>query len=142
MVYATFLLPVWPEIAVGGLFLPVMRVLRCVVTTHQQTVAECYGASADDRNTTSGSTGSEYSTSQITGSTLLSSRGFRIVELCESDDSRPICGLRQTGSGCLSTGSSFSRPEVAVCGPDTATPITPSVKEFSVSTPSPLLSSI
>jgi len=42
-----------------------------------------------------------------------------------------ICGFRQTGSGCLSTGSSFARPEVVFSVPDTATPITPSVKEFS-----------
>jgi len=35
----------------------------------------------DDWNTTSGSTGSEYSTSQVTGSTFLPYRGFRIVDL-------------------------------------------------------------
>ena len=53
-----------------------------------------------------------------------------------------ICGFRQTGSGCLSTGSSFLRPDMASSDPDTATPMTPIVKEFSVSTSSPLLLSI
>jgi len=28
-----FLLPVWPEMAVSGLFSPVIRVLRCIVTS-------------------------------------------------------------------------------------------------------------
>ena len=32
-VSAIFLLPVWPQIAVGGLFSPVLRVLRCVVAS-------------------------------------------------------------------------------------------------------------
>jgi len=34
------------------------------------------------------------------------------------------------------------RPEVVSSGPDTATSMTPIVKEFAVSTPSPLLLSI
>jgi len=37
---------------------------------------------------------------------------------------------RNSGSSCLSNGSSFARPEVASSGPDTATPITPSVVFF------------
>jgi len=54
--------------------------------SRQQNGAECYGTSADDPNTTSGSTGNEYSMSQVTGSTFLPctflpSRGFRIVDL-------------------------------------------------------------
>jgi len=39
----------------------------------------------------------------------------------------------------LSTGNSFASLEVASSGPDRATLVTPSVKEFCVSTPSPLL---
>ena len=35
MFSAIFLLPVWPETAVGGLFLSVMRVLHCVVASRQ-----------------------------------------------------------------------------------------------------------
>jgi len=50
---------------------------------------------------------------------------------------RDICGFSQTVSGCLSTGSSFARSGVASFGPDRATPIMLSVKEFSVSTQSP-----
>jgi len=50
--------------------------------SRQQTGAECYGTSGDDRNTTSGSMGSDYLTSQVTGSTLPLSGGFRIVN-CE-----------------------------------------------------------
>jgi len=46
------------------------------VRSRQQT-----GTSADNQNTTSGSTGSEYSTSQVTGSTFLMSSGFRVVVL-------------------------------------------------------------
>jgi len=76
-----------------------------MLRSRQQTGTECYGTPVDDRNTTSGSTGSEYSTSRVTGSTFLPSRGFHIVHL-SSDVS--ICGFRQTGSGCLSTGSSFA----------------------------------
>ena len=98
-------------------------------------VAECYRTSADDRSATSGSTESEYSTLQITRSTFLPYKGFRIVDMRVHTGS--ICVFRQTGNGCLSTGSSFARWEVAPSGPDAATSITPSAKEFSVSTPSP-----
>jgi len=101
--------------------------------SRQQTVA------ADDLNTTSCLTGSEYSTSQVTGSTFLSSRrGFRIVDL--RVQTAVFVVSVKTGSGCLSTGRSFARPEVAFSGRDTATPITPRVNEFSVSTPSPHIS--
>jgi len=55
--------------------------VRVTLRSRHLTGAECYGTSADDRNTTSGSTGSEYSTSQVTGSTFLPSRGFRVVGL-------------------------------------------------------------
>ena len=65
----------------------------------QQTGAECYGTSAHDRNTTSGSTGSKRSTSQVTGSTFLPSTGFRIVDLRVQMSKRlavgslhPLCG--------------------------------------------------
>jgi len=34
-VFAIFLLPVWPEMAVSGLYSPVMRALRCVVTSRR-----------------------------------------------------------------------------------------------------------
>jgi len=44
------------------------------------TGAECYGTSADDRNTNSGSMENEYSTSVI-GSTFLPSPNFWIVDL-------------------------------------------------------------
>ena len=74
MVFAIFLLLVWPITAVGNLFAPVMRVLHCVVTSGLAT-------SADDRNTTSCSTGSEYWTSHIIKRTFLPSRGFRIVDV-------------------------------------------------------------
>ena len=57
------------------------RNARITLRSHQQTGTECYETSANDRNTTSGSTGSEYSTSQVTESTLLPSRGFWIVDL-------------------------------------------------------------
>jgi len=115
--------------AVGGLFSPVMRVLRCVgasrlaqnATGRQPTTAILYFR-----------TGSEYSASQVTESTFLPSRGFRFVDLRPASSDGNICGFRQTGSGCLSTGSSLARPEVASSGPDTATPMTPSVKDFSV----------
>ena len=117
---------------------PIFARNACItLRSRQQTGAECYGTSADDWNTTSASAEkNEYSTSHVTGSTFLQSRCFRIVDL--RVQTAP-CGFRQTGSGCLSTGSSFARPEVASSGPYTATPVTPSVKEFSVSTPSPLL---
>jgi len=72
---------------------------RITLRSRQQTGAECYRTSADDRNTT-GSTGSEYSTSQVTGSTFLSSRGFCIVDL-RVPTAVLVCGFRQTGSGSL-----------------------------------------
>ena len=55
--------------------------VRVTLRSRHLTGAECYGTSADDRNTTSGSTGSEYSTSQVTGSTFLPLRGFGFVDL-------------------------------------------------------------
>ena len=57
------------------------RNARITLRSRKQTCAECYGSSADDRNTIYGSTGSEYSTSQVTGSNILPSRGFQIVDL-------------------------------------------------------------
>jgi len=57
------------------------RSTRITLHSRQQTGAECYGTLADDRNTTSGSMESEYSTSQVTGSSFLTDRGFRIVDL-------------------------------------------------------------
>ena len=64
----------WPIFARNARIRPTLR-------SRQQTGAECYRTSADDRNTTSGSTGSEYSTSQVTGSNFLPFRGFRVVDL-------------------------------------------------------------
>ena len=115
------------------------RNARITLRIRQETGTECYGASADDRNTTSGSTGCEYSTSRVTGSTFLLSRCFRIADL-------PV----QTTVFAVSVKSEMvvSRPEVVlrdrkwIPPAHTATPITPSMKEFSVSTPSPLLLSI
>jgi len=109
-----------------GVFSPVMRVLRCVVPSK---VAQ----SATGRQPTTGmllrgSTGNEYSMSHVTGGTFLPSRSFQIVNVRDQTAVDPsICGFRQTGSGCLSSGSSFVRPEVASSGPVTTTPITPSV---------------
>jgi len=69
-------------LARNGCRWPIFARNACI-TLHrrQKTGAECYGTSADDRNTTSGSTGNEYSTSQMTGSTLLQSRGVLIVDV-------------------------------------------------------------
>jgi len=66
----------------------------------------------------------------------------RLSDCWYASSDSSICVFRQTGSSCLSIGSSFARPEVASSGQDRATPITPTVKEFSVSTASPLLLSI
>jgi len=66
-------------VAFGGLFSPVSA--RITLRSRQKTGAECYGTSANDRNTTSGSTGSEYLTSYLTGSTFLSSICFQIVDM-------------------------------------------------------------
>jgi len=49
--------------------------------SHQLTGRECYGTSADDRNTTSCSMRREYLTLKVAGSTFLPSRGFWIVDL-------------------------------------------------------------
>jgi len=119
--------------AVGGLFSPVMRVLRCVgasrlaqnATGRQPTTAILYFR-----------TGSEYSALQVTGSTFLPSRSFPIVDLRVQMAVFALSVKPEVVP--LSMRSSFARPEVASFGPDTATPITPSVKEFSVWTPSPL----
>jgi len=78
------------------------RIARITLRSCQQTGAERYKTSADDRNnTTSGSTGSEYSTLRVTGSTFLPSRGFRIVDL-----------QVQTAVFAVSV-----KPEVVVCRP-------------------------
>jgi len=111
------------------------RNARITLRSRQQTGEECYGTSADDWNTTFGSTGSEYSTTQVTGSTFLQFRGFRIVDL----RAQTAFAVSVKPEVVVSIGSSFARPEVVSSGPDTATPITPSVKEFFVLTLSPLL---
>jgi len=51
-----------------------------MLRSRQQTGAEYYGTSADDRNTTSSPMGSEYSTSQVTDRTFLPLTGIRIVD--------------------------------------------------------------
>jgi len=64
--------------------------------------AQTPGTSDDDRNTTSGSTGSEHSTLKVTGSTFLPSRDIRIV-----------CRRVQTAVFPVSV-----KPEVVVCRPE------------------------
>jgi len=53
------------------------------ITPHSRwrTGAEYYRTSTDNWSTASSSTGSEYSTSQVTGSTLMPFRGFQVVDL-------------------------------------------------------------
>jgi len=59
-------------LASNGCWWPIFaRNARSTLRSRQQTGAERYGASADDQNTTSGSTRSEYSTVQVAGSTFL-----------------------------------------------------------------------
>ena len=103
---------------------------------NQQTGTECYGTSAADRNTTSGSTGSEYSTSQVTGELFCRTEAFGLLT-CEFR--RQYLRFPSNRKWLSLDRKWFARPEVASSGPDSATPIKQSVKEFSVSTPSPLL---
>jgi len=54
-VSAVFLLPLWPEMDVGWRIFA--RDARITLRSPQQSGAECYGTSADDRNATSGFNG-------------------------------------------------------------------------------------
>jgi len=63
--------PRWPIVA---------RNARITLHSRQQTGTECYGTSADNQNTTSGSTGNEYLTTQVTGRTFLP---FRLQRLSD-----------------------------------------------------------
>ena len=82
-------------------------------TRHRRLLsAKTPGTSANDRNTTSGSTGSQYSTSQVTGSTFLPSRDFRIIDLRIHTAVFAISVKPEVG--WLSTGSSFAT--VVPCG--------------------------
>jgi len=74
-------------------------------------------SSVDDRNATSGSTGSEYSTSRVTGSTFLKSTDRRIVDL---EVQMTVFAVYVKPEVVI------SRPEV-VYGCDTTTPIMLSV---------------
>ena len=65
----------WPSAAYFA------RKARITWRGRPQSDAECYGTLADDQNTISDFTGSEYSTSHVAGSTFLVSTGLRIVDL-------------------------------------------------------------
>ena len=112
MLSAIFLLPVWPEMAASGLFSPVMRVLRCVVASRLV-------QSATRRQPTTGillpvQRKVNIRRRRSPGVVFLRPEAFGLLTYTRLDSS--ICGFRQTGSGCLSTGSSFARPEVASSG--------------------------
>jgi len=135
---AIFILPVWPEMAVGGLFSPVIRVLRGVFASR-------LARSATGRQPMTGillPVRREVNIPRRRSPGVLCCRSTEASDCWPASSDGSICGFCQIGSGCLSTGSSFARPEVASSGRDTATPMTSSVNEFFVSTPSPLLLSI
>jgi len=79
-----------PEMVVSGLFSLVMRILHCIVASRLRDVRQR----------------PKYYFLEY----------FQRLSDCCSDGS--ICGFRQTGSGGLSTGSSFSRQKVASSCPD------------------------
>jgi len=60
--------------------------------------------------------------SQVTGSTFLPTRGFRIVDVLVHT---AVFAVSVKPEVVVSTGCSFTRPEVASSGPDTATPMMP-----------------
>jgi len=103
------------------------RNARITLRSRQQTGAECYMTSADDQNTPSGSRGIKW-IFDVAGHREYFSAIQRLSGCWPASSDGSICGFHQTGSGCLFTGSSFARPEVVSSGPDTAIPITPSVK--------------
>jgi len=94
----------------------------------QQSGTECYGTSADDRILLP--VQREVNIRRRRSPRVLFCRPEALESLiCEFGRT---CGFQQIRNGCLSTGSSFVRPEVAFSGPDTATPITASVKDPSL----------
>jgi len=125
--------------AIGDLFSPVMRVLRCVVASRLV-------QSATGRQPT---TGILLSVQQEVNIRSLGSPGVlfcrpEAFELLIFEPRRQYLRFLSNRKWLSldQPRSSFAIPEVASTGPDTATPMTPSVKEFSVSTPSSLLLSI
>jgi len=103
VVSGIFLLPLWPETAAGGLFSPVVRALRCVVASR-------LAQSATGRQPT---TGILLPVQRQVNIRRCRSPGYycalqRLSDCWPASSDGNICGSRQTGSGCLSTGSSFA----------------------------------
>ena len=89
---------------VGGLFSPVMRVLRCIVASRV----------AVGRQTTTGillpvQREVNIRRRRLPGVLFCRTDAFGLL-ICEFRGS--IGGFRQTGSGCLSDENSFARPEM------------------------------
>jgi len=80
---------------VGGLFSPVLRVLRCVVASRldwRRVLRD--NSRRPEWEYYFGLTESEYSSSQVTGSTILPSRGFRIINLRVQSDGMFVVSVK------------------------------------------------